>query len=62
MQAQAKLGAAHLTALASDGEKSGVKDVSGNPNGGNGHTGSDDAAELKGIVDAYKSQTGGSRR
>ena len=62
MQAQAKLGAAHLTALASDGEKSGVKDVSGNHNGGNGDTGSDDAAELKGIVDAYKSQTGGSRR
>lgn len=58
MQAQAKLGAAHVEGLAADGGASGVKDVAGNPNGGNNDNGNDDAAEFKGIVDTYKKQGG----
>lgn len=58
MQAQAKLGASHVEGLAADGAASGVKDVAGTPNGGNGDSGNDDAAEFKGIIDAYKKQGG----
>lgn len=58
MQAQAKLGASHVQGLAADGAASGVKDVAGTPNGGNGDSGNDDAAEFKGIIDAYKKQGG----
>lgn len=62
MQAQAKLGTAHIDGLKKDGETSGVKNVAGNPNGGNGDDGSDDAAEFQGIMNAYKANTGGTRR
>lgn len=58
MQAQAKLGASHVEGLAADGAASGVKDVAGTPNGGNGDSGNNDAAEFKGIIDAYKKQGG----
>ena len=58
MQAQAKLRASHVEGLAADGEASGVKNVAGTPNGGNGDSGNDDAAEFKGIIDAYKKQGG----
>lgn len=58
MQAQAKLGASHVEGLAADGAASGVKDVAGAANGGNGDNGNDDAAEFKGIIDAYKAQGG----
>ena len=62
MQAQAKLGTAHLDGLKKDGDASGVKNVAGNPNSGNGDDGSDDAAELQGIMNVYKAHTGGTRR
>lgn len=62
MQAQAKLGTAHLDGLKKDGDASGVKNVASNPNGGNGDDGNDDAAEFQGIVNAYKTTTGGTRR
>ena len=58
MQAQSKLGASHIKGLKADGEASGVKNVAGTPNGGNGDSGNDDAAEFKGIIDAYKKQGG----
>lgn len=58
MQAQAKLGASHIEGLAADGVASGVNDVAGTPNGGNGDSGNDDAAEFKRFIDAYKAQGG----
>ena len=62
MQAQAAIGASTVAALTADGKSSGVKNVTGNPNGGNSEDGSDDAAELAGIVAAHKTITGGIRR
>ena len=59
MQKQAALGAAHLAAVTNDAAKSGAGNVAGNPNGGNSDNGNDDAAEFAGIVNAYKTISGG---
>lgn len=59
MQKQAAQGAAHLAGVKNDAAKSGAAGVTGNPNGGNSDNGDDDKAEFDGIVNAYKSISGG---
>ena len=59
MQKQAALGTAHLAAVQNDAANSGAAGVTGNPNGGNSDDGADDKAEFDGIVNAYKSISGG---
>ena len=59
MQKQAAKGVAHLAAVKNDAAKSGAAGVTGNPNGGNSDNGEDDEAELNGIINAYKSISGG---
>ena len=59
MQKQAALGAAHLAGVLNDAANSGAAGVTGNPNGGNSDDGADDKAEFDGIVNAYKSISGG---
>ena len=61
MQKQATQGAAHLAAVKNDAAKSGAGEITGNPNGGNSDNGDDDAAELAGIINVYKSMTGGKK-
>ena len=58
MQKQAALGTAFLNGLKNDANNSGAASVTGNPNGGNSDEG-DDKAEFDGIVNAYKSISGG---
>ena len=62
MQKQAAQGTAHLAAVKNDAANSGTTEVSGNPNGGNSDEGDDEAAEFDGIVNAYKSISGGKRK
>lgn len=59
MQKQAALGTAHLAAVQIDAANAGAAGVIGNPNGGNSDNGADDKAEFDGIVNAYKSISGG---
>ena len=61
MQKQAALGAAHLAGVKNDAANSGAGDVTGNPNGGNSDNGEDDMAVFAGIVNAYKSISGGKK-
>lgn len=61
MQKQADQGAAHLAGVKNDAAKSGAGEVTGNPNGGNSDNGNDDEAEFAGIVNAYKSISGGKK-
>ena len=61
MQKQAALGAAHLAGVKNDAAKSGTGDVTGNPNGGNSDNDDDDKAVFAGIVNAYKSISGGKK-
>lgn len=58
MQKQAAQGTAFLNGLQNDANNSGAASVTSNPNGGNSDEG-DDKAEFDGIVNAYKSITGG---
>ena len=58
MQKQAAQGTAFLNGLKNDANNSGAASVTSNPNGGNSDEG-DDKAEFDGIVNAYKSITGG---
>ena len=62
MQKQAAQGTAHLAAVKNDAANSGTTEVSGNPNGGNSEEGEDESAEFDGIVNAYKSISGGRRK
>ena len=62
MQKQAAQGAAHLAAVDNDAAKSGAGEVTGNPNGGNSNDGNDDKAEFDGIVNAYRSISGGMKK
>ena len=59
MQKQAAQGAAHLASVKNDAANSGAGDVTGTPNGGNSDNGEDDKAVFDGIVNAYKSISGG---
>ena len=61
MQKQAALGTKHLEAVKNDAAASGAGDVTGTPNGGNSDEGEADKAEFAGIVNAYKSISGGKR-
>jgi len=61
MQKQALQGAAHLAGVKNDAAASGAADVTGKPNGGNPDNGDDDKAEFDGIINAYKSMTGGKK-
>ena len=61
MQKQAAQGAAHLAGVKNDAANSGAGEVTGNPNGGNSDNGNDDEAEFAGIVNAYKSLSGGKK-
>lgn len=61
MQKQAAQGAAHLAGVQNDAAVSGVAAVTGNPNGGNPDEGDDDAAELAGVINAYKTIAGGKK-
>ena len=61
MQKQAAQGAAHLAGVKNDAANSGAGEVTGNPNGGNSDNGNDDEAEFAGIVNAYKSISGGKK-
>ena len=61
MQKQAAQGAAHLAGVKNDAANSGAGAVTGNPNGGNSDNGDDDAAVFAGIVNAYKSISGGKK-
>lgn len=61
MQKQAALGTKHLEAVKNDAAASGAGDVTGTPNGGNSDEGEAEAAEFAGIVNAYKSISGGKR-
>ena len=62
MQKQAAQGAAHLAAVKNDANNSGVAEVNSNPNGGNSDNADDDKAELDGIVNAYRSMSGGMKK
>ena len=62
MQKQAALGTAHIAAVKNDAANSGANEVTGNPNGGNSDNGEDDKAEFDGIVNVYKSISGGRRK
>ena len=59
MQKQAAQGAAHLAGVKNDAANSGAGDVTGTPNGGNSDNGEGDKAEFAGIINAYKSISGG---
>jgi ATP-dependent protease ClpP protease subunit len=59
MQKQAAQGAAHLAGVKNDAANSGAGEVTGTPNGGNSDNGEDDKAEFAGIINAYKSISGG---
>ena len=59
MQKQAALGTAHLAGIQNDAANSGAAEVTGTPNGGNSDDGEDEKVEFDGIVNAYKSISGG---
>ena len=59
MQKQAQQGVTHLANVREDAKTSGVEAVTGNPNGGNSDNGTDDKAEFDGLVNAYRSISGG---
>ena len=61
MQKQAKQGAAHLANVKKDAEASGVEAVTSAPNGGNSDNGADDKAEFDGMVNAFRSISGGKK-
>ena len=61
MQKQAAQGAAHLAGVKNDAANSGAAEVNGDPNGGISDEGENDAAEFAGIVNAYKTISGGKK-
>ena len=61
MQKQAAQGAAFLDGVKNDAKNSGTAEVAGNPNGGNSDEGENDKVEFDGIVNAYKTITGGKK-
>ena len=61
MQKQAAQGTAHLASVKNDAASSGAGEVTGTPNGGNSDNGEADKAEFDGIVNAYKSISGGKK-
>ena len=62
MQKQAAQGTAFLAGVKNDAAESGAAEVTGNPNGGNSDEGDNDKAEFDGIVNAYKSISGGKKK
>ena len=61
MQKQAAQGAAHLEGVKNDAAVSGAAAVASNPNGGNSDEDDDDAAELAGVINAYRTIAGGKK-